>query len=132
MNKFILEQLLIIPLARYLDEDMKIGGRTAEELVRRDALRLTYTAHDLDAFGQHERVNRGPFNWDENERGRLQARLDALFFRLYGFTKEDDIRYILDSFSIVKKRDEEKHGTYLTRDLILDYLEEFKNGNLDP
>ena len=38
-----------------------------------------------------------PFAWDEPRRLHLRAKLDALFFHLYGVTDRDDIAlYLLD------------------------------------
>jgi hypothetical protein len=59
-----------------------------------------------------------PFQWDEDRRAVIRAELDALFFHLYGLDR-DDTAYILDTFPIVKRKDEEKYGTYRTKDLIL-------------
>jgi hypothetical protein len=44
--------------------------------------------------------------------------LDALFFHLYGISRED-ADYMLDTFPIVKRKDEAKYGTYRTKELIL-------------
>ena len=49
------------------------------------------------------------------------ARLDALFFHLYGINR-DDAAYILDTFPIVREQDEKAHGRYLTKALILAYM----------
>ena len=39
-----------------------------------------------------------PFRWDEDSRLRLRAKLDALYFHLYGVTDRDDIRYVYSTF----------------------------------
>ena len=44
-----------------------------------------------------------PFIWDEEE--RRGARLDALYFHLYGLSR-DDAEYVLDTFPIVRREDE--------------------------
>src|SRR5437762_11611482 len=62
----------------------------------------------------------GPrFRWDEERRFLLRAELDAAFFHLYGLNR-DDTAYILDTFPIVRRKDIEKHGTYRTKDTILE------------
>jgi hypothetical protein len=43
----------------------------------------------------------GPFVWDEEDRRHRIARLDALFFHLYGISR-DDAAYILEQFPIVR------------------------------
>ena len=49
----------------------------------------------------------------------LRAELDALMFRLYGIER-DDVDYILDTFPIVKRKDEAAFGEYRTKRLILE------------
>ena len=84
-------------------------------------LRLTYTAHDMAPFARDLGHDGPPFVWDEEERRHLRARLDALYFHLYGLSR-DDARYVLDTFPIVRRQDEAAFGRYRTRDLILAYL----------
>ena len=57
------------------------------------------------------------------------ARLDALFFHLYGI-KRDDAEYILETFPIVREQDEKAHGRFLTKDLVLAYLNAVEAGDL--
>jgi hypothetical protein len=45
--------------------------------------------------------------------------LDAAFSHLYGITG-DDAAYILDTFPIVKRKDEAQWGIYCTKDTILE------------
>ena len=98
LNLFILEQLPIIAPAGY---DRPFGHTTARELVRDHVLRLTYTAHDMESFARDIGHDGPPFVWDEEERRHLRARLDALYFILYGLSRED-ARYVLDTFPIVR------------------------------
>lgn len=62
----------------------------------------------------------GPqFRWDEERRFLLRCELDAAFFHLYG-VNQDDAAFIMDTFPIVRRKDEEKHGHYRTKDTILE------------
>jgi methylase of polypeptide subunit release factors len=81
-------------------------------------LELTYTAYDMAPFARDLDSSGGPFIWNEGRRAVIRAELDALFFHLYGIER-DDVDYILDTFPIVKRKDEAKYGTYRTKDLIL-------------
>ncbi|MEV0093683.1 DNA methyltransferase [Streptomyces sp. NPDC050738] len=81
-------------------------------------LELTYTAHDMTSFARDLGDTGAPFRWDEARRTAIRAELDALFFHLYGITR-DDVSYILDTFPIVKRKDEAAYGAYRTKDLIL-------------
>lgn len=53
------------------------------------------------------------------DRDKLGAELDAAFFHLYGIPR-DDVDYIMDTFPIVKRKDEAAHGEYRTKRLILE------------
>ena len=49
----------------------------------------------------------------------IRAELDAAYFRLYGVDR-DDVDYIMDTFSTVKRRDEAADGEYRTKRMILE------------
>jgi hypothetical protein len=60
-----------------------------------------------------------PFRWHDCRRAQLRAELDALFFHLYGLAR-DDVDYVMDTFPIVKRKDEAAHGGhYRTKEAIL-------------
>jgi hypothetical protein len=80
------------------------------DFIRSRVLELTYTAWDLVPFAQDFRWNGPPFCWDEERRFLLRCELDAAFFQLYGVNR-DDAAYILDTFPIVQRKDEEKCKT---------------------
>lgn len=82
-------------------------------------LELTYTAWDLRQFAADLGHDGPPFRWDEERRSLLRAELDALMFRLYGIER-DDVDYIMDTFPIVKRKDEDAFGEYRTKRLILE------------
>ena len=84
-------------------------------------LHLTYTAHDLAAFARDQDYEGPPFRWDEEDRLRRRARLDALFFHLYGLDREA-ADYVLGTFPIVRRKEEERWGRFRSRDLILGYM----------
>jgi hypothetical protein len=74
---------------------------------------------------------RPPFVWDEDRRLRLRAKLDAVFFHLYGITDRDDVRYIYSTFPIVERQETEAHCRYLSRDLCLAYINALAAGQAD-
>lgn len=53
-----------------------------------------------------------------DDRAFTRAELDAAMFLLYGIPR-DDVAYILDTFPIVRRKDEAKYGEYRTKRLIL-------------
>lgn len=109
--------------------EKKIGKTKIADFVRGEVLRLTYTAHDMTPFAHDMGYDGPPFVWDEEDRRHRRARLDALFFHLYGIGNED-AAYILDTFPIVREQDEAAFGRYLTKDLVLAYMRAVKAGDL--
>lgn len=63
-----------------------------------------------------------PFVWDEEHRAQLRAEMDALYTHLYGLTR-DELVYILDTFPIVRRKDEERYGECRTKRLVLEPYE---------
>ena len=81
LNWYIVEQLPVIDPGDY---DREFGDTTAREIVRDHVLCLTYTAYDMRPFARDLGYDGEPFRWDDEERRHLRARLDALYFHLYG------------------------------------------------
>ena len=118
------------PRHRVEDYDRQFGATTARDLVRDHVLRLTYTANDMAPFARDLGYQGPPFIWDANERRHLRARLDALYFHLYGLSR-DDADYVLSTFPIVRAQDNKEFGAYRTRDLILAYMNALAAGDTD-
>lgn len=134
LNWYLVEQLPILPPSNY---GRPFGALTAREIVMREVLRLTYTAHDMAPFARdmgHVDADGAvlpPFRWDEADRRQRRARLDALYFHLYGIGR-DDADYILSTFPIVRRHDEAVFdGRYVTRDLILAHMAALDAGDTD-
>ena len=124
---YTIEQLPVIARKGY---DRRFGEKTAGELVRDHVLRLTFTSDDMFAFARDLGYTGLPFVWDAEERRHLRARLDALYFHLYGLSR-DDAGYILDTFPIVREKDEKEFGSYRTKELILAYMNALAAGDTE-
>jgi hypothetical protein len=107
---FLVKQLPVLPPSAYGDWTGFIGPRVLE---------LTYTAWDMAPFAHDLGDDGPPFRWDEDRRFLLRAELDAAFFHLYGIAR-DDVDYIMETFPIVKRKNISTHGTYRTKDKILE------------
>ena len=110
--------------------DSRFGEKTAGELVRDHVLRLTFTSDDMFPFARDLGYTGLPFTWDAEERRHLRARLDALYFHLYGLSRDDTV-YILDTFPIVRRQDEKEFGDYRTKRLVLAYMNALAAGDTE-
>ncbi|MGI6368221.1 MAG: Eco57I restriction-modification methylase domain-containing protein [Anaerolineae bacterium] len=129
LGYFILKQVPVLPPCAYRD--------SVARFIQAAVLELTYTAWDLQGFARDCGYEGPPFRWDPERRFLLRCELDALYFHLYGIARED-VGYILDTFPIVRRRDEEQYGEYRTRRVILEMYDEMAAGleqyrtRLDP
>jgi type I restriction-modification system DNA methylase subunit len=79
----------------------------------------------------HEGFPRPPFKWDEERRSHLRAELDGLYAHLYGLAR-DEFAYILDTFPIVRRKDEARYGEYRTKRLCLEAYDRLVGSDLIP
>ncbi len=91
-------------------------------------LELVYTAWDMQPLAQDCGYTGLPFRWYAERRFLLRCELDAAFFHLYGISR-DDAAYILDTFPIVRRKDEKKHGEYRTKRVILEIYDACDGGS---
>ena len=127
LNSYIVEQLAVVPLDGFAE---RFGPSTAAQIVRDDVLALTYTAHDMDAFARVMGHTGPPFRWDPEDRLRRRARLDALFFLLYGLSR-DDAEYVMNTFPIVREQEQSMYGRFRSRDLVLNWMAALEAGAPD-
>ena len=120
---FLLEQLPVIPPHTYTPALL--------DFIVPRVLELTYTAWDLQPFAQDVGWDGPPFVWDEERRFLLRCELDALYFHLYQIQR-DDVDYIMDTFPIVRRKDEAAHGEYLTKRVILEMYDQMAGLALTP
>lgn len=118
LSLHVVQQLPLLPPSAY-HERCPWAGERVGEWVRRYVGELVTTSSALSGFGTALGWSGPPFTWDPLRRRRLRAELDAAFFHLYGLGRSD-VEHILDSFWIVRERDEKEWGTYRTKDLILE------------
>jgi hypothetical protein len=113
-----LEQLPAPPPEQFADR-ADLAGSIATFIQNR-VLELAFTATDLAPLAHDLGYDGAPFGWDTDRRALIRAELDAVMFRLYKIER-DDVEYIMDTFPIVKRRDEERFdGEYRTKCLILE------------
>jgi hypothetical protein len=85
-------------------------------------LELVYTSWEMQPFARDCGYDGPPFAWDEERRFQLRCEVDAAFFHLYGIERED-VEYIMETFPIVRRKDEARWGEYRTKGQTLESLE---------
>ncbi|MFI6630761.1 Eco57I restriction-modification methylase domain-containing protein [Nonomuraea fuscirosea] len=109
MSFFLVKQLPV-----FTPEQVQVHA----EGIRMRVLELSYTSWDMSPYAHDLGDTNAPFQWIEDRRTIIRAELDALFFHLYGISR-DNTAYILDTFPITRRKDEAKYGSYRTKELIL-------------
>ena len=81
---------------------------------------------------------RPPFIWDEERRRKIRAKLDALYFILYGILDPNEaeegreaIRHIYSTFGVIEREDVDLWGHYRSRDLCLAWINALMAGQPD-
>lgn len=116
------KQLPVLAPAAYEARAPWAPGQTVGNWIAERVLELTYTTWDLSPLARDLGFSGPPFGWDPERRFDLRCQMDAAFFILYGLSRAD-AAYVLDTFPIVRRNDEKTHGTYRTRDRILEWME---------
>ncbi len=112
--------------------------------IRDNILELTFTAWDLEPFALDCGYDGPPFIWNDDRRFLIRCELDAAYFHLYLDTDQewqehgspelleyfptprDAVDYMMETFPIVKRKDEAKHGDYRTKLMILKIYDKMK------
>ena len=115
LGYFIIKQLPVPHPSAFLK---KFGDVTYKDFIISRVLELTYTSQDLKPFAKDLGYNGLPFQWNQDRRFLIQCELDACFFHLYE-TNHEDIEHIMETFPIVKNKDERLYGEYRTKIVIL-------------
>lgn len=139
----LVNQLPVLPPARYSQPCPWATRESLSAWILRQVLELTYTAWDMKAFAEDCGFTGEPFRWDEDRRFQLRCELDAAYFHLYFGTGDwrqahgepgadfarlkeafptprEAVEYVMDTFALVRKADEERHSRYRTKERILE------------
>jgi len=138
LNFYVFRQLPVVSPKSLKEPRAWLGKRSLATYISSRVLELVCTAWDLQSFSKDCGYDGPPFVWDEERRFRIRAELDAAYFHFYLGTEEDwkkngstelleyfstprrAVACIMETFPIVKKRDEREHGTYRSKELILE------------
>jgi len=76
-------------------------------------------ACDLDSSEKYCGYETSRLVWDSARRFLIRCELDAAYFHLYGIER-DDVDYIMETFPVVRQRDERNYGEFRTKRVILE------------
>lgn len=142
LSDYIMKQLPVLPPETYASVSpwMDVGSLRNWVLCR--SLELSYTTWNLQSFAEDSGYIGPPFLWNEERRFLIRCELDAAFFHLYLGSEQEwkdagskellayfprprhAVEYIMETFPIVKRKDEQAHGRYRTKDTILEIYDE--------
>ena len=117
MNYFLMKQLPV-PTPALMRSPVPWADSPLAAWVRPYLAELVGTSDSMLGLLVHLGWTGQPFVWNPSRRPHLRAELDAAFFNLYGLSR-DEVGHVMDSFWIVRARDERDFGSYRTKDLIL-------------
>ncbi|WP_436778205.1 Eco57I restriction-modification methylase domain-containing protein [Yinghuangia sp. YIM S09857] len=117
--KYFTVRQLPVPDPQSLAEPNSLLAPTISAWIQDRVLELVYTSSQMAGFARSHGDAGAPFRWNNDRRQTIRAELDAALFHVYGVTRED-VQYIMDCFPVVQRTDIAAHGTYRTKDLILD------------
>lgn len=146
LHSYIMNQIAVLRPDTFTSQCLFATNLSTMEWFIPNILELTYTALDLQPFALDCGFDGPPFRWDEDRRFLLRCELDAAVFHLYlpanadGSWKKSEqetdaelavlcaafptprqaVDYIMDTFPIVKRKDEAKYGEYRTKRTILE------------
>lgn len=117
LSHFIVRQLPVPSPDRF--KEVLLDGDPVRDRVLELALRLSYTATDLDPFVAELGIKPEPFQFTGDDRPREEIRfeLEALLCHVYGISI-DDFERLFDTFGQIKRRDNAEHGHYRTREKV--------------
>lgn len=108
-----LNQLPLLAPSTYVEPAPWSPSETIAEWMLPRVIELVYTSWEMQPFARDCGYDGPPFGWDEGRRFELRCELDGAFFHLYGIER-DDVEYIMETFPIVRRKDEARWGEYRT------------------
>jgi hypothetical protein len=127
LNFFIFEQLPVLSPAQAQAPCPWSPDQSVVDWVAPRVVELLAAAESLKSFAREFVGKGGILAFDPDRRFQIRCELDAAFFHLYGLCR-DEVDYVMDTFPIVRKKDEKEFGDYRTKLVILDLYDQMAKG----
>ena len=118
LTYFYIKQFPVLIPEEYSKNFNSDSRGTISDWIAHRVTELLHSAWDTRPIAKAFGVDSDPFAWDQSRRFYIRCELDAAFFHLYALSR-DEVAYVMDTFPIVRRKDESAHGTYRTKDTIL-------------
>jgi hypothetical protein len=141
-----------LPIPSHTAFDRQEFGCTYQDFVRARSLELTVVSNSLIPFARDAGYNGPSFRWNDERRFLLRCELDAAYFHLYlASTRNGEwlpaeresaqdltllkatfptpraaVVHIMDSFPVLRRREEELHGEYRSKRVVLDIYDRMR------
>jgi hypothetical protein len=118
MTFFVVEQLAL-PSPDSIKKHYSWIGSSARDWLADRVLELSYTGVELSPLSRDLGIPSAPFKWVPERRDIMQAEIDAAVLHLYSLSRPQ-AEWILDSFTVLRKYEENELKEYRTKRVILE------------
>lgn len=119
LNFLYLKQLAILPPQTFTNLCAWDRARGLEDWFTVRVVLLSCTSDAMKPMAQELAGRASVARWDAGERFAIRCELDAAMFWLFGVVR-DDLDYIMETFPIVKRKDQAAFGEFRTKRRILE------------
>ena len=120
-----MNQFAVLPPARLNTTCPWQTELSVKEWLFERILRLVYVSADMRPFAESAGIKRPPYNWNNDQRRRLRAEVDAAYFYLYGMNSET-AAYVMENFAVLRENEISRHGVFRTKKDVLSVLEKLE------
>lgn len=120
LNFFIVKQLPFLLPQQFEDPCCWSPGDSLSDWIVARVVSLVCTSWDVMPFARDCGVVLShPFAWEPEARWEMRCELDAAFFLLFGCSREE-VAYVMDTFPVIRKREESEWGSFRSKERILE------------
>lgn len=122
LNFWIISQVSMPTPVQIAESAPWVQDKQVADCVARSVRELSYTSWGMAPFARELGDDGPPFRWIPVRREQIRAELDAMVFHVYGLDR-DEVDYVLDTFTVLRKYDERDYGEFRTKRLILEFYD---------
>lgn len=126
LSSYIIEQIAIPGPGEFTQMRTWLGTQLGDWIAPR-VIELVYTSHRIVSFARDVGDVGLPFRWLPERREAIRAELDAAMMHVYGL-RRDEVDHVLNSFAVLRKYEEDDHGEFRTRRLVLERYDAMAEG----